>query len=81
MCPKFNLILVSAYVSETTTAMYFVWSLTYLRLTIGIIGSALVIKSVSDLVSDDPADAAVVHVGRPVLAEENTLEGGRSGIR
>ena len=33
----------------------------------------MVVESVRDFVSDDPADAAVVHVGRTILAEENAL--------
>ena len=34
---------------------------------------ALVVEAVGDLVPNDPADPAVVHVGRPVVAEKVAL--------
>jgi hypothetical protein len=42
--------------------------------TLVVVLSTLVVESVRDLVSDDPANAAVVHVGRSVRLEKITLE-------
>ena len=36
--------------------------------------SALVIKTMSDLVTDDPANSSVVHVSRPVAREKHSLK-------
>ena len=43
-------------------------------LTVQIELPALIVKAVGDLVADDPADGAVVHVPRPVAREENALK-------
>jgi hypothetical protein len=42
--------------------------------TLVVVLSTLVVESVRDLVADDPADAAVVHVGRSVRLEKITLK-------
>jgi len=34
---------------------------------------ALIVEAVRDLVPDNPADGAVVHVARPILGEEDAL--------
>ena len=41
--------------------------------TFVVVLAALVVESVRDLVANDPADAAVVHVGGPVSVEEYAL--------
>ena len=43
-------------------------------LTVQVELSALVVEAVCDLVADDPADGAVVHVTRSIAGEENALE-------
>ncbi len=52
--------------------MYFLLLLYYI-FTLVVVLSTLVVESVRDLVSDDPANAAVVHVGRSVRLEKITL--------
>ncbi len=52
--------------------MYFLLLLSYI-FTLIVVLSTLVVESVRDLVSDDPANAAVVHVGRSVRLEKITL--------
>ena len=44
------------------------------EVAVGVVLPALVVEAVRDLVADDPPDAAVVEVGRPVLVEEDPLE-------
>ena len=39
--------------------------------------STLVVESVCDLVPDDPPDGPVVHVARPVVGEEDSLQDSR----
>jgi hypothetical protein len=53
--------------------MYFLLLLYYI-FTFVVVLSTLVVESVRDLVSDDPADAAVVHVSRSVRLEKITLK-------
>ncbi len=53
--------------------LYFLLLLYYI-FTLVVVLSTLVVESVCDLVSDDPADAAVVHVGRSVRLEKITLK-------
>jgi hypothetical protein len=51
-----------------------IFLLLYYIFTFVVVLSTLVVESVRDLVSDDPADAAVVHVGRSVRLEKITLK-------
>ncbi len=58
------------------TLWYYIYDfllLLYYIFTLVVVLSTLIVESVRDLVSDDPADAAVVHVGRSVRLEKITL--------
>jgi hypothetical protein len=53
--------------------MYFVLLL-YHIFTLVVVLSPLVVEPMRDLVSYDPANAAIIHVGRSVRLEKITLE-------